>query len=98
MTQRRVVAVISGGLDSTAMAYRLRADGDQLIAISFDYGQRHRKELTFAERVAADLGAPWTLIDLQAAGITSILGGSALTDSTVDVPDGHYADESMQAT
>ena len=80
------------------MAYQLRADGDKLIAISFDYGQRHRKELTFAERVANDLGAPWTLIDLHAAGITSLLTGSALTDSTVDVPDGHYADESMQAT
>jgi 7-cyano-7-deazaguanine synthase len=98
MAERRVVAVVSGGLDSTTMAYRLRADGDELLAISFDYGQRHRKELTFAERVATDLNAPWTLIDLHAAGVTSFLTGSALTDSSVAVPDGHYADESMQAT
>ena len=96
--ERRVVAVVSGGLDSTTMAYSLRAQGYSLVAISFDYGQRHRKELTFAEQVAADLDAPWTLIDLHAAGLTSLLTGSALTDDTVTIPDGHYADESMKIT
>lgn len=80
------------------MAYSLRAQGYRLIAISFDYGQRHRKELEFAEQMAADLDAPWTLIDLHAAGLTSFLTGSALTDETVTVPDGHYADESMRIT
>lgn len=98
MAERRVVAVVSGGLDSTTMAYQLRAQGQSLIAISFDYGQRHRKELAFAEQMAADLDAPWTLIDLHAAGLTSVLTGSALTDDTVSVPDGHYADESMKTT
>jgi 7-cyano-7-deazaguanine synthase len=96
--ERRVVAVVSGGLDSTTMAYSLRAQGYSLIAISFDYGQRHRKELAFAEQMAADLDAPWTLIDLHAAGLTNVLTGSALTDDTVTVPDGHYADESMKIT
>jgi 7-cyano-7-deazaguanine synthase len=98
MAERRVVAVVSGGLDSTTMAYQLRAQGYSLSAISFDYGQRHRKELAFAEQMAADLDAPWTLIDLHAAGLTNILTGSALTDDTVSVPDGHYADESMKIT
>ncbi|HEY6781820.1 MAG TPA: 7-cyano-7-deazaguanine synthase QueC [Candidatus Dormibacteraeota bacterium] len=98
MAERRVVAVISGGLDSTIMAYWLRAQGYAVIAISYDYGQRHRKELAFAEQIAAELDASWTLIDLHAAGLTSILGGSALTDETVTVPDGHYADESMRIT
>jgi 7-cyano-7-deazaguanine synthase len=96
--ERRVVAVVSGGLDSTTMAYSLRAQGYSLIAISFDYGQRHRKELAFAEQMAADLDAPWTLIDLHAAGLTNVLTGSALTDDTVTVPDGHYADQSMKIT
>jgi 7-cyano-7-deazaguanine synthase len=96
--ERRVVAVVSGGLDSTTMAYSLRAQGYSLIAISFDYGQRHRKELAFAEQMAADLDTPWTLIDLHAAGLTNVLTGSALTDDTVTVPDGHYADESMKIT
>jgi 7-cyano-7-deazaguanine synthase len=98
IADRRVVAVVSGGLDSTTMAYSLRAQGYALTTISFDYGQRHRKELEFAEQMAADLGAPWTLIDLHAAGLTSFLTGSALTDQTVTVPDGHYADESMRIT
>lgn len=98
MTERRVVAVMSGGLDSTTMAYSLRAGGYSLSAISFDYGQRHRKELAYAEQVAADLDAPWTLIDLHAAGLTNVLTGSALTDASVSVPDGHYADESMRIT
>ena len=98
MAERRVVAVVSGGLDSTTMAYSLRAQGYAISAISFDYGQRHRKELAFAEQMAADIDAPWTLIDLHAAGLTSILSGSALTDETVTVPDGHYADESMKIT
>lgn len=80
------------------MAYSLRAQGYALIAISFDYGQRHRKELEFAERMAAELEASWTLIDLRAAGIAGVLTGSALTDATVTVPDGHYADESMNIT
>lgn len=98
MTERRVVAVVSGGLDSTTMAHSLRAQGYSLVAISFDYGQRHRKELEIAAATAADLEAPWTLIDLHAAGLTSVLTGSALTDETVTMPDGHYADESMKIT
>ena len=80
------------------MAHWLRAQGYAIASISFDYGQRHRKELEFAEQIAAELGAPWTLIDLHAAGLTSVLGGSALTDDTIPVPDGHYADESMRIT
>jgi 7-cyano-7-deazaguanine synthase len=94
----RVVAVVSGGLDSTVMAYLLRSQGYALHPISFDYGQRHRKELEFAERMAAHLDAPWTLVDLHAAGLTRFLTGSALTDESVTVPDGHYADESMRIT
>jgi 7-cyano-7-deazaguanine synthase len=92
------VAVVSGGLDSTVMAYLLHAQGHRLHAISFDYGQRHRKELDCARDLAAGLGAPWELVDLRAAGVTRFLGGSALTDDAVDVPDGHYADESMRIT
>jgi len=98
IAERRAVAVVSGGLDSTTMAYWLHAQGYALNAISFDYGQRHRKEVEFAQRMAADLDAPWTLIDLHAAGLTDVLSGSALTDETVAVPDGHYADESMRIT
>lgn len=94
----KVVAVMSGGLDSTTMGYVLRQEGHELHALSFDYGQRHRKELDYARAIAADLSAPWDLVDLHAAGVTRFLAGSALTDATVAVPEGHYADESMRAT
>ena len=90
--------MVSGGLDSSVMAHLLHAQGHALHAVSFDYGQRHRRELDFARAMAADLGAPWELVDLQAAGVTRFLSGSALTDAAVEVPEGHYADESMRAT
>ena len=90
--------MVSGGLDSSVMAHLLHAQGHALHAVSFDYGQRHRRELDFARAMAAALGAPWELVDLRAAGVTRFLAGSALTDDAVAVPEGHYADESMRAT
>jgi 7-cyano-7-deazaguanine synthase len=94
----KAVAIMSGGLDSTVLAYLLKRQGFAVEALSFDYGQRHRKELEYARRVAADLDDSWRLVNLQAAGVTELLLGSALTDSSVMVPEGHYAAESMRAT
>lgn len=67
-----------------------------MTVISFDYGQRHDRELAFAVRAAQHLDARHHLVDLSA--LASVLTGSALTDMTIDVPDGHYRDESMRAT
>jgi 7-cyano-7-deazaguanine synthase len=106
----KAVAIVSGGLDSTVLAYwmataytgRSRNSSDkawqQLHIISFDYGQRHVKELEYARLTAATLGARFTLIDLKAGGVTGLLKGSALTDRAVEVPEGHYAAENMKAT
>lgn len=94
----RVAAIVSGGLDSVTLAYELSRNADSLRLVSFDYGQKHRRELEFAEQAARRLDAEWTLIDLVAAGVDKLLVGSALTDSLVDVPDGHYAEETMKAT
>ncbi|NKF33720.1 7-cyano-7-deazaguanine synthase, partial [Pseudomonas sp. BGM005] len=55
----------------------------------------HRKELDFAARCAARLAVPHHIIDIAAIG--GHLSGSALTDN-VEVPDGHYAEETMKAT
>lgn len=90
------VAVVSGGLDSAVLAHHLRADGWQLRLVSFDYGQRHAVELDHARGLAARLGARHDVVDLRSAG--ALLSGSALTDTSVDVPDGHYTDESMRST
>jgi 7-cyano-7-deazaguanine synthase len=90
------VAIISGGMDSTVLAYLLRHHGVALTLLSFDYGQRHRTELDFARRTATRLGVEHHVVDLT--GILPLLAGSALTDTAVAVPDGHYTDASMRAT
>lgn len=90
------VVIISGGLDSTTLVYHLRALGTDVRLLSFDYGQRHGRELDFARETALDLRLCHQVVDLRPVG--ALLGGSALTDPGVAVPDGHYTDESMQAT
>jgi 7-cyano-7-deazaguanine synthase len=91
-----VVTTLSGGLDSVTLAYALAAEGSDLIALSFDYGQRHVKEIEFAARCADRLGADHHIVDLRSVG--ALLTGSALTDPGVEVPEGHYTDASMSAT
>jgi len=91
-----VVVLASGGLDSTTLAYHLRDMGAKARLLSFDYGQRHARELECARQVAGGLGVPHDVADLRSVG--GLLGGSALTDPGVPVPDGHYAAESMRAT
>lgn len=90
------VAIISGGLDSTVLAYLLHRSGAMLTLLSFDYGQRHSTELTYARRTAEALNAEHHVVDLT--GLLALLTGSALTDNSVDVPDGHYSDAAMRAT
>lgn len=93
---RRVVALVSGGIDSVTLAHYLHMSGADLTLISFDYGQRHRRELLYAEAAARRLSLPYTCVDLAAVG--DLLTGSALTDTSVVVPHGHYTDQSMRAT
>lgn len=93
----KVVAIFSGGMDSTTMLYRLKADGHTVKAVGFDYGQRHLVELRQAEMIAAEIEVPYETIDLS--GIApAIAGQSSQLNNEVDVPDGHYTDESMKAT
>jgi 7-cyano-7-deazaguanine synthase len=100
----KAVALLSGGLDSTTLAYDLKAQGFNLHLLSFDYGQRHRKELEVASLTARDLNARHDTVGLRRQGVgyweplASILGPSSLTDPDTEVPDGHYAEESMRAT
>ena len=91
----KTLVVCSGGLDSVSLAHKVAAEQDLIGLISFDYGQRHRKELDYAALCAKRLGVPHQIIDM--ASIGRQLFGSALTDN-VDVPDGHYAEETMKVT
>lgn len=82
--QKRAVILLSGGLDSATMVAMAQAQGYRCYTMSFDYGQRHRAELDAAARVARDLGVvEHKVIGLNLNGI----GGSALTDSSIDVPE-----------
>src|SRR5688572_12866550 len=92
----RTVAIFSGGVDSTVLLAELLAGGDEVYALSVDYGQRHRVELDYAQRIAAGLGVPWQLADLSR--ITPLLAGSSQTSTEVTVPYGHYAEETMKQT
>jgi 7-cyano-7-deazaguanine synthase len=76
------LVVLSGGLDSTVCAARASREGELRLALTFDYGQRHRIELERAAAVAQALDVEQLVVRLDA----SQWGGSALTDSAVDVP------------
>lgn len=91
----KTLVVCSGGLDSVSLAHQVAAEHHLTRLVSFDYGQRHRKELDFAAQAARRLGVPHHLIDMR--GIGAGLTGSALTDD-VAVPDGHYAQDTMRIT
>src|SRR5205085_2044445 len=89
LTTRKAVALVSGGLDSMVAAARAKEEGYALLALTIDYGQRHRIELEAAARVAAMLGAERHIVlplDLTA------FGGSALT-ADIDVPKGGVGDD-----
>jgi 7-cyano-7-deazaguanine synthase len=90
-----VVSTLSGGLDSTTLAYKLKSEGFNLSLLSFDYGQRHKKELAHAIHIAKLLESPHHIVDLTS--ITSLIKGSSLTDN-IAVPEGHYAEDNMIKT
>ena len=81
---KRAVILLSGGLDSATVLAIARKEGYTCYALTLDYGQRHQAELTAAIRVAAHLGA----IEHRTIQLgLGQFGGSALTDSTIAVPE-----------
>ena len=80
----RAVVLLSGGLDSATVLALARQRELACYTLSFDYGQRHRAELEAAARVSRDLGA----VEHRVMEIPiGTLGGSALTDAEIEVPD-----------
>lgn len=94
---KKVVVVYSGGMDSTVLLYYLLSQGYELKAMSVLYGQRHLKELQAAQHICSDLGVEHRVADLHELG-GFLHGSTLLATSAKDVPEGHYADESMKAT
>jgi 7-cyano-7-deazaguanine synthase len=94
MTDNRALVVLSGGLDSTTLAYDLQQVGYRVSAVSFNYGQRHNKELEFARYHAEFNGWSHEVVDISFLGtlLQSSLTGHA------DIPEGHYAADNMRST
>ncbi|MEA5579968.1 7-cyano-7-deazaguanine synthase QueC [Nodularia harveyana UHCC-0300] len=89
----KAVILLSGGLDSSTVLYQAKADGYECHGISFDYQQRHRRELDSAFRVAQTAGV------VQHQVINFDLrqwGGSALTDETINLPEERSLEEMSQ--
>lgn len=99
------VAIVSGGLDSTTLVYDMIDKGYVPHLLSFNYGQRHRKELLFAKATASKFGLRHDVIDLTS--VTHLISNSALTSGysdlhktvgNIEVPEGHYGEDSMKQT
>lgn len=83
-TRPKAVVLLSGGLDSATVAALAQSEGYDVFAISFDYGQRHKAELVAATRIASQMKAcDHKIIRIDLNG----MGGSALTDESLTVPD-----------
>ena len=90
------VVVVSGGMDSVTLLHLMNRRGYDLEVISFDYGQRHVKELAYAKYWANHFSAKHHLVNLTC--LTNLISNSALTNKDIPVPDGHYTEDSMKVT
>ncbi len=81
----KCIVPISGGLDSTVLLhYAVKSDRfDNVYAVSFNYGQRHDKELLYAEKTVKELKVPHKVVDLRF--FNSIADTSSLTNPDIDV-------------
>lgn len=82
-SSQNAVVLLSGGLDSATCLYWAKANFTKVTAVSFDYGQRHNSELNFAKNIAKIAKVDHRVIAIDLAQ----LGGSALTDQSINVPD-----------
>ena len=87
-TSQNAVVLLSGGLDSVTCLYWAKANYANVTAVSFNYGQRHNSELNAAKKIAATAQVNHRIIDIDLAQ----LGGSALTDASLVVPNAKQTD------
>ena len=96
--QKRAVIIYSGGMDSFTLLHHVLNQGfapDDIACLTFNYGQRHVREIVAAQTVCLDLGITHKIVDISA--INALMSGSSLTDD-IDIPEGHYAEDSMKST
>jgi len=89
------VIIVSGGMDSVTLLHDIHSQGEELFALSFDYNQRHKKELEYAKWNCEKLGIPHKIISLS---VLNDVAPSALTRPETPVPEGQYDGENMKQT
>ena len=97
---KNVVVSLSGGMDSSTLLLRCLSEYDNVTALSFDYGQKHRVELDRAQALVDYLNANGQSITYQVIkldGLVNLLN-SNLVQGGDDVPQGHYEEDNMKAT
>ncbi len=97
---KNVVISLSGGMDSSTLLLRCLSEYDQVTAISFDYGQKHRVELQRAQSLVDYLNDNGQKVNYQVIkldGLVNLLN-SNLVEGGEDVPEGHYEEDNMKAT
>jgi 7-cyano-7-deazaguanine synthase len=97
---KNVVVSLSGGMDSSTLLLRCLSEYDNVTALSFDYGQKHRVELERAQALVDYLNANGQSITYQVIkldGLVNLLN-SNLVQGGDDVPEGHYEEDNMKAT
>jgi 7-cyano-7-deazaguanine synthase len=97
---KKAVLSLSGGMDSSTLLLHLLANGYEVTALGFDYGQKHRVELDRAKSLVEYLqskGQPVTHQIIKLDGLQNLLH-SALVTGGADVPEGHYEQDNMKET
>lgn len=93
----KIVVIYSGGMDSFTILNKAVQAGHEVLAVSFNYGQRHSKELLFARDVCSGLAVTHNIIDITA--MQSLMSNSSLmAQSDEEIPEGHYEADNMKST
>jgi len=92
----KCICVVSGGLDSTTLLYWAISKGYTPYVLSFNYGQKHSKELECAKTICQKLNLEHKIIDIS--GLGQLASNSALTSKDIAVPEGHYTAANQSIT
>ena len=98
--KKQAVLSLSGGMDSSSLLLHLLANGYEVTALGFDYGQKHKIELNRAAQLVKylkDNNQPVTHQIIKLDGLSTLLN-SSLVEGGQDVPEGHYEQENMKET